>query len=79
MTLSYKSDKRKMELSEELTDFLLTLSCLWLRYEGSNLHGQISRHLESFNNESLKKELMQTDNLAFAIIALGENEKGEKI
>jgi len=79
MTLSYKTNKRKMELSQELTDFLLILGCVWLRYEGSNLNGQISRHLKGFNNESLKKELMQTDDLAFAIIALGENEKGEKI
>jgi hypothetical protein len=76
--LSYKTKKRSMKLSQELTDFLLTLGCLWLLYNPKNIP-EISRHLLRFKIQILSLELQQVDHLAFQIIAKGENEKGVKL
>lgn len=67
-----------MKLSQELTDFLLTLGCLWLLYNPKNVP-VISKHLLRFEIKTLSLELQQVDHLAFQIIAKGQNEKGVKL
>ncbi len=76
--LTYKTKTRSITLSQELSNYLLTLGCLWLHFEPKNQEN-ISRHLKRFKLKTLSLELQMVDPLAFQIIAKGENEKGVKI
>jgi len=75
--LTYKTKTRSITLSQELSDYLLTLGCLWLHYKPSNQEN-ISRHLKRFEIASLSVELQMIDPLCFEIIAKGQW-KGKKI
>jgi|TARA_R100001443_G_scaffold20068_2_gene31975 hypothetical protein len=75
--LTYKTKTRSITLSQDLTDFLLSLGCLWLHYKPTN-QDNISRHLKRFELASLSLELQMIDPLCFEIIAQGKWQ-GKKI